>query len=72
LEWKADSPCERTYPLSSMMVKMNYLTEVPSCCDPEDANTVAFVEATSMIGGRDAVEEFLAWLSSGEKGVPLF
>jgi hypothetical protein len=42
------------------MVKMNYLTEVPSCCDLMDANIMAFIEVTSLIGGRDAVEEFLA------------
>jgi hypothetical protein len=42
------------------MTKMNYLMEVPSSCGPEDANVVAFVEATSLIGGCDVVEEFLA------------
>jgi hypothetical protein len=41
------------------MTKMNYLMEVPPC-GPEDANVVAFVEATSLIGGRDVVEDFLA------------
>jgi hypothetical protein len=57
---KADSQGQRTYPLSSKMTKMNYLMEVPSSCGPEDANVVAFVEATSLIGGCDVVEEFLA------------
>jgi hypothetical protein len=42
------------------MTKLNYLMEVPSSCGPEDANFVAFVEVTSLIGGRDVVEEFLA------------
>jgi hypothetical protein len=41
------------------MTQLDYLMEAPSC-GLEDANFVAFVEATSIIGGRDAVEEFLA------------
>jgi hypothetical protein len=48
-----------SYPLSSTMSRLNYLTEAPSC-GPEDANFAAFVEVTSIVGGRDAVEEFLA------------
>jgi hypothetical protein len=46
--------------LSSMMTRLNYLMEAPSDCGPEDANFSAFVEATSIIRGRDAMEEFLA------------
>jgi hypothetical protein len=42
------------------MNKMNYLAEVPSSCGLEDANIVAFIEATSLIGGHNVVEEFLA------------
>jgi hypothetical protein len=42
------------------MTELNYLTEVPSSCGPEDADVVAFVKVTSLIRGRDAVEEFLA------------
>jgi hypothetical protein len=42
------------------MTKMNYLMEVPPSCGPEDANVAAFVEVTSLIGGRDVVEDFLA------------
>jgi hypothetical protein len=42
------------------MTELNYLTEVPSSCGPEDADFPAFVNATSPIGGCDAVEEFLA------------
>jgi hypothetical protein len=59
-EQKADSPSQRTYLLSSKTSNMNHQTELPSCCGPEDANVTAFVEATSLISGRDAVEEFLA------------
>jgi hypothetical protein len=42
------------------MMELNYLMEVPSSCCPEDDDFVAFVEATSLIGGRNVVEEFLA------------
>jgi hypothetical protein len=45
---------KRTYPLSLKMM------EVPFSCGPKDANFAAFVEATSLIGGCDVVEEFLA------------
>jgi hypothetical protein len=31
-----------------------------SSCGPEDADFAAFIEATSLIGGHNAVEEFLA------------
>jgi hypothetical protein len=40
------------------MTHLVYDTDVP--CGPEDANFTAFIEATSLIGDRDAVEEFLA------------
>jgi hypothetical protein len=48
------------YPLSSTMTRLNYLMDAPSSCGPEDANFVAFIEATSVVGGHDVVEEFLA------------
>jgi hypothetical protein len=48
------------YPLSSTMTQLNYLLDAPFECDPEDRNVAAFIEAASIIGGRDAVEEFLA------------
>jgi hypothetical protein len=50
----------RTYPLSSRMIRLTYEADVSSSCDPKDADFKAFVDATSLIGGRDAVEEFLA------------
>jgi hypothetical protein len=59
VEQKADVRGKGSYPLSSMMSRLNYLMEAPSSCGPEDANFVAFIEATSIIGGCDAVEEFL-------------
>jgi hypothetical protein len=49
-----------SYPLSSMMTRLNYLTKDPSSCGLEDANFVAFVEVTSIVKGRNAMEEFLA------------
>jgi hypothetical protein len=59
-EQKADSPSQRTYPLSSKVTKMNHLMVVPSSCGLEDANIATFVEVTSLISGCDVVEEFLA------------
>jgi hypothetical protein len=41
-----------------MMTRLSYLMETP--CGPEDANFAAFIEVTSIIGGHDATEEFLA------------
>jgi hypothetical protein len=42
------------------MTWLNHLMEAPSECGLEDANFVAFVEATSIIEGHDIVEEFIA------------
>jgi hypothetical protein len=43
-----------------MMIQLNYLMEAAFECGPDDAIVVAFVEVASIIGGCDAVEEFLA------------
>jgi hypothetical protein len=43
------------------MTPLNYQTEVSSSCSLEDIDFVAFVEATSLIGGCEVVEEFLAY-----------
>jgi hypothetical protein len=59
-EQKADVRGKESYPLSSTMTRLNYLTEGPSSFGLEDANFATFVEATSIIGDCDAVEEFLA------------
>jgi hypothetical protein len=56
---KADFHGKRTYPMISKMTEVDYLMEVPSSCGPEDANYTAFFVGTSLIGGRDVVEEFL-------------
>jgi hypothetical protein len=60
VEQKADVRGKGSYPLSSMMARLNYLTEAPSSYGTKDANFVAFDEATSIVGGHDVVEEFLA------------
>jgi hypothetical protein len=60
MEQKANVRGKGSYPLSSMMTRLNYLMEVPSSCGLEDANLVDFIEVTSIIAGRVAVEEFLS------------
>jgi hypothetical protein len=42
------------------MTLLEYLMDAPYECGPDDVNMAAFAEATTIIGGRDAVEEFLA------------
>jgi hypothetical protein len=61
MEQTADVRSKGTYPLSCTMTPLNYLTEVTFECGPADANVAVFTEAASIIGGRDAVEEFLAY-----------
>jgi hypothetical protein len=40
------------------MTQLNHLTEAPSC-GLEDTDFAFFIEATSIVGGCDGVEEFL-------------
>jgi hypothetical protein len=49
------------YPLSSTMTQLNYLLDAPFECNPLDRNVAALVEAASIIGGYDVVEEFLTY-----------
>jgi hypothetical protein len=42
------------------MTPLVHEMDASSSCGPEDVDFVDFVEATSLIGGRDAMEEFLA------------
>jgi hypothetical protein len=42
------------------MTRLNHETDVSSSCGPEDTDFTAFLEATSLISSRNAVEEFLA------------
>jgi hypothetical protein len=56
-----------SYPLRSTVTLLDFLIDAPIECSPEDIDVAAFIEATSIIGSRNAVEEFLAcgiWLLS--------
>jgi hypothetical protein len=46
--------------LHSRMSVLDYMVEPKVECSFDDPNNVAFVQATTTIGGRDAVEEFVA------------
>jgi hypothetical protein len=46
--------------LCSYLCSLDFQTEPPFNCVDEDSRDVAFVKATNFIGGRDAVEEYLA------------
>jgi hypothetical protein len=49
------------------MTQLEYLMDALFECGPNDANVTAFTEAQMIIGGHDAVEEFLVcdiWLLS--------
>jgi hypothetical protein len=59
VEQKVNARDKGSYPLSSAITWLNYLTEVPSC-GSEDANFATFVVVTSIVGGHNSVEEFLA------------
>jgi hypothetical protein len=59
-EQTTDAWGKGNYLLSSTMTPLNYLMEAPSACGLDNTNVAAFVEATSIIRGRDAVEEFLS------------
>jgi hypothetical protein len=50
-----------SYPLRSTMASLDYMNDAPYEYSPEDADVVAFIEATSIISGRDAVEKFLPY-----------
>jgi hypothetical protein len=58
VEQKLDVRGKGSYLLRSMMTRLSYLMETPSC-GLKDANFEAFIEATSIIRGHDTVEEFL-------------
>jgi hypothetical protein len=48
-----------SYSLRSTVAPLDYLNDSPFECGSEDEDVETFFEATSIIGGRDAVEEFL-------------
>jgi hypothetical protein len=60
LEQTTDVRGKGLYPLSYTMTPLNYVMEVMFNCGPVDTDVAAFTEAASIIGGCDAVEEFLA------------
>jgi hypothetical protein len=49
------------YALRSYMSTLDFVTEPPFECSDDDAGDAAFVKATHFIGGRDIVEEFMAY-----------
>jgi hypothetical protein len=59
LEQIADVRGKGSYPLRSVMSQLDYLIDALFECCPADMNVVAFAKAASIIGGRDAMEEFL-------------
>jgi hypothetical protein len=66
---KADVCGKGTYLLRSEMNPLDYLTDAPHACIVDDVNVLAFKEAAVIIGGIDAVKEFLAcriWLLSDD------
>jgi hypothetical protein len=49
------------YQLRYRVTQLDYLTTMTQFeCGPGDANVAAFAEETSIIGGRNTMEEFLA------------
>jgi hypothetical protein len=46
--------------MRSYMCRLEFRTEPPFDCADDDSRDVAFVQTTKFIGGRDAVEEFIA------------
>jgi hypothetical protein len=55
-----DGCSKGTYTLSLKMTPLNHLLEAPSAYSPDNVDIATFIEVTSIIGGSDAVEEFLA------------
>jgi hypothetical protein len=48
------------YDLHSRMSALDYVVELDVECPDDDPNDVAFIRTTTTIGGRDAVQEFMA------------
>jgi hypothetical protein len=51
---------EKVFALGSWMSVLDYEVEHAVDCPYTDVNNIAFIQATTMIRGHDAVEEFLA------------
>jgi hypothetical protein len=78
-------PCQRcsgggksVYALHSWMSELDYAVEPEVECLDKDPNDAAFVRATTTIGGRDAIKEYVACkiyplaASFGFESVPLW
>jgi hypothetical protein len=48
------------YALQSYMTQLNFVMDPPFDCPDDEVNDAAFIKATRMIGGQDAVEEYMA------------
>jgi hypothetical protein len=57
----ADVRGKGNYPLSSMMTQLNHLIGTLFECGPGDTNVTSFIEAASIIRGRNAVDGFLSY-----------
>jgi hypothetical protein len=49
------------YALHSIMSTLDYATEPSFVCPDDDSGDAAFILVAILIGGRDAVEEYLAY-----------
>jgi hypothetical protein len=58
---KLDASGKESYPLNWEMKRLGYFTDASYACGG-DANVIAFTEAAVIIGGCNAVEEFLGML----------
>jgi hypothetical protein len=59
-EQVADAQGKGSYPLRSTMTPFDHMVDASFECS-EDVNVKAFIEATSIISGRNAVQDFLAY-----------
>jgi hypothetical protein len=57
--WQSSEGGKSVYALHSRMSELDYAIEPEVECLDDDPNDVAFVRATTTIGGHDAVEEYI-------------
>jgi hypothetical protein len=72
VERTIDGHEKETYLLSSKLTPLNQLVEALCAYGPDDTNAAAFIEATSITGSHNVVEEFLTcglWPLSEKFGV---
>jgi hypothetical protein len=58
---KSEARGKGVYLLHSEMSALDYLMEAHHSCTVDDVNAMAFEEATKIIGGHDAAEEYLVY-----------